>query len=124
MIVGVPKEVKNSEFRVALTPAGASALIRSGHTVIVQHGAGAGSGFSTGDYRGVGAIIVVDAAEVWSRAELIVKVKEPVPSEYGYFRPGLVLFAYLHLAADPALADALNGAHHRGIGGVGDDDRL
>ena len=107
MRIGVPKELKNNEFRVALTPSGVYDLIQAGHTVKVQHGAGEGSGISTGDYRAVGADIVVDAKDVWASAELVIKVKEPVPSEFAYFRDGLVLFTYLHLAADPALAYAL-----------------
>lgn len=107
MIVGVPKEVKNSEFRVSLTPAGAAALKAEGHTVVVQAGAGGGSGFPDEAYAAEGAEIALDAAEVWERAGMIMKVKEPLPEEYRYFRKGLLLFTYLHLAAAPDLARAL-----------------
>lgn len=107
MIVGVPTEVKNNEFRVALTPAGASELVARGHQVLVQAGAGNGSAFSDVEYASAGATIVADAGEVWEHAELILKVKEPVASEYPRVRNGQVLFAYLHLAADRALTDVL-----------------
>jgi alanine dehydrogenase len=107
MIVGVPKEILNREFRVALTPAGAQMLAMRGHEVIVEAGAGAGSGFSDAEYEAAGARIVPSAERVWSEAQLILKVKEPQPEEYGRFRRGQILFAYLHLAAVPALAHAL-----------------
>lgn len=107
MIIGVPKEIKNNENRVALTPAGAAQLVQHGHTVLIECTAGAGSGFSDPEYEAVGASLIHDAAEVWSRADMIMKVKEPLSSEYEYFRPGLILFTYLHLAAEPALAKAL-----------------
>jgi alanine dehydrogenase len=83
------------------------ALVRAGHRVLVERGAGEGSGFGDDDYRRAGARVVGDAGEVWSQADLVVKVKEPLPAEYGYFRPGLVLFAYLHLAAEPELTRVL-----------------
>jgi alanine dehydrogenase len=107
MIIGVPKEVKTEEYRVALTPAGADALVRAGHRVMVENGAGQESGFLDSDYRKAGARIARTAGEIWKRAEMIVKVKEPLASEYKYFRPELILFTYLHLAADRALTLAL-----------------
>ncbi len=107
MKIGIPKEIKNNENRVALTPAGAAQMIQHGHHVLVESHAGAESGFTDGDYATAGATLVQQAADVWSQADLIIKVKEPLPSEYGYFRPDLILFTYLHLAAEPALARAL-----------------
>ncbi len=99
MIVGVPKEIKDNEYRVALTPGGAEMLAHAGHTVLVQTGAGNGSGFTDREYERLGATIVPTAADAWNRADMVLKVKEPLPSEYGYLRPGLILFTYLHLAA-------------------------
>src|SRR5690349_2458268 len=107
MIVGVPKEVKSDEYRVALLPVGAEELAASGHTVLVEAGAGLGSGLSDAQYRDVGATIVTEAAEIWSRAELVVKVKEPQPEEYPLLRRGQVLFTYFHFAADERLTRAL-----------------
>ncbi|WP_251552180.1 alanine dehydrogenase [Neobacillus muris] len=107
MFIGVPKEIKNNENRVALTPAGVSALVNAGHTVLIEKGAGFGSGFANEDYLKAGAEILDSAEQVWKKAEMIMKVKEPLSSEYQYFRPGLLLFTYLHLAAEPALAKAL-----------------
>ncbi|WHY01792.1 alanine dehydrogenase [Neobacillus sp. DY30] len=107
MIIGIPKEIKNNENRVALTPAGAFSLISAGHQVIVEAGAGLGSGFEDDSYLTVGAVIEAVAAKVWANAEMIMKVKEPLASEYTYFRKGLILFTYLHLAAEPELAKAL-----------------
>lgn len=107
MRIAVPLEIKNNERRVALTPAGADALIHRGHRVIVQEGAGEGSGFTDAQYEAVGADVVGTAEETWGLAELVVKVKEPIASEYGYFRPDLTLFTYLHLAADRPLTEAL-----------------
>ncbi|MCS0673161.1 alanine dehydrogenase [Cytobacillus firmus] len=106
MIIGVPKEIKNNENRVAATPASVDALVKAGHKVLVEIDAGIGSGFTNEDYTEVGAVIVETAAEAWD-AEMVMKVKEPLASEYGYFREGLVLFTYLHLAAEPELAKAL-----------------
>ncbi len=106
MIIGVPKEIKNGENRVAMTPAGATLLSRAGHEVVVETGAGVGSGYSDAEYAAAGAAITISAAECWS-AEMVIKVKEPLPSEYTYFRDGLILFTYLHLAADKELAEAL-----------------
>jgi len=107
MIVGVPKEIKNNEFRVALTPAGAGMLTAAGHEVVVQAGAGTGSGFEDADYEREGARIAPDADAVWAAADLILKVKEPLPEEYGRFREKQTLFTYLHLAAAGDLTDAL-----------------
>ena len=107
MLVGVPKEVKDHEFRVAVTPSGVREYVNRGHGILVQRGAGAGSGFSDDDYAAAGATIVNDAPEVFARAELIVKVKEPVSFEYDLLRPGQILFTYLHLAADEPLTRAL-----------------
>ncbi|EGL82371.1 alanine dehydrogenase [Caldalkalibacillus thermarum TA2.A1] len=107
MIIGVPKEIKNNENRVALTPAGVMSFVNAGHKVLIQAGAGVGSGFSDEAYVQAGATIIEEAAEIWAKAEMVMKVKEPLPSEYEYFREGLVLFTYLHLAAEPSLAKAL-----------------
>ncbi|SET95721.1 alanine dehydrogenase [Paenibacillus sp. NFR01] len=107
MIVGIPKEIKNNENRVAVTPAGVEALRKSGHEVLVQQGAGIGSGFADREYSANGARLIPTAAEVWAQAEMILKVKEPLPEEYGFFRTGLILFTYLHLAPEAALTEAL-----------------
>jgi alanine dehydrogenase len=106
MIVGVPREIKAEENRVALTPSGVGALVAHGHSVLVEHGAGAGSHLSDALYRDAGAELV-DVDPVWTRANLVFKVKEPLPEEYRHLRPGLVLFTYLHLAADPGLTRVL-----------------
>ncbi|APH66016.1 MULTISPECIES: alanine dehydrogenase [Bacillus] len=106
MIIGVPKEIKNNENRVALTPGGVSQLISNGHRVLVETGAGLGSGFENEAYESAGAEIIADPKQVWD-AEMVMKVKEPLPEEYVYFREGLVLFTYLHLAAEPKLTQAL-----------------
>ncbi|WCM56465.1 alanine dehydrogenase [Microbacterium sp. EF45047] len=107
MRIGVPREIKNNEFRVALTPAGVHDLVAAGHEVLVERGAGAGSSMSDQEYADAGATLVPDADEVWGRAELLLKVKEPIASEYRHFRDDLVLFTYLHLAADRALTERL-----------------
>ena len=107
MIVGVPKEIKVLEARVALTPAGVRELVKSGHQVLVERGAGLGSAIPDYAYQSEGAEIVVSAAEVWRRAEMIMKVKEPLPSEYSLMRAGQILFTYLHLAASRDCTDAL-----------------
>lgn len=101
MLIGVPKEIKNHEYRVGLTPAGAAALVRDGHAVLVETQAGAGVGFADQAYLDVGARIAPTAAEIFATAEMVVKVKEPQPVEYRQLRPGQVLFTYLHLAPDP-----------------------
>lgn len=110
MRVGVPRETKNREYRVALTPAGAHHLVAAGHQVLVEEGAGVGSAITDEDYRAAGATLVPTAEQVWGDADLVVKVKEPLPSEFGYLREDLVLFTYLHLAADRACTDALLAA--------------
>ncbi|XID94190.1 alanine dehydrogenase [Paenibacillaceae bacterium WGS1546] len=107
MIVGLPKEVKKQEYRVALTPAGCEMLARQGGQVIVQRGAGEGSGFADAEYAAAGATLLERAADVWSAADLIVKVKEPIAEEFDFFREDQILFTYLHLAAAPELARAL-----------------
>lgn len=107
MIVGVPREIKSAENRVALIPAGAELLTRNGHEVRVESGAGVGSGFGDEAYEAVGATIVPGAAELWERAELVVKVKEPIEREYARIRPGHVLFTYFHFAASESLTRAL-----------------
>lgn len=98
MVVGVPKEVKDHETRVALVPSGVMALREAGHEVLVQAGAGAESAIPDDEFRWAGAVLVDSAADVWQQADIIVKVKEPQPAEADYFRPGLILFTYLHLA--------------------------
>jgi alanine dehydrogenase len=107
MRIAVPTEIKNNEFRVAITPAGVHDLVLHGHDVLVQSGAGLGSSISDEQYRAAGAAILPDAASIWASADLLLKVKEPVKSEYVYFRADLVLFTYLHLAAEPGLIRAL-----------------
>jgi len=107
MIVGVPKEIKEQEFRVALLPSAAYQLIKRGHQVLVETNAGAGIGFHDDDYRSAGAEIITTHEEVFARAELIVKVKEPLPSEYPLLRKGQILFTYLHLAANKKLTEGL-----------------
>lgn len=106
MQIGVPKEIKNNENRVAMTPAGVATLVGSGHEVIIETGAGLGSGFNDKEYEAEGAKIVSTAQEAW-KAEMVMKVKEPLPEEYTHFREGLILFAYLHLAAEPELTKVL-----------------
>ncbi|MCY8938029.1 alanine dehydrogenase [Peribacillus frigoritolerans] len=107
MRIGIPKEIKNNENRVAITPAGVVALVNAGHEVLIEMNAGLGSSFTNEAYQEAGAVIVEDAASVWASTEMIMKVKEPISSEYKYFRKDLILFTYLHLAAEPALAQAL-----------------
>jgi alanine dehydrogenase len=107
MIIGVPKEIKNNENRVAITPAGVVALVKAGHKIIVEKHAGIGSGFTNEDYAAAGAAILGQAADVWAKADMVMKVKEPLFAEYDFFRKGLILFTYLHLAAEPELARAL-----------------
>ena len=107
VLVGIPSEVKNNEFRVAITPAGVFEFRRAGHEVFVQSGAGAGSSITDGEYEAAGATVVASADEVWGAAELVLKVKEPIAEEYHRMRPGQVLFTYLHLAASKECTDAL-----------------
>jgi len=106
MTIGVPKEIKNNENRVAVTPAGVEALLSAGHTIKIQTGAGLGSGFTDQSYEKAGAVIVDTAEEAWSQ-HMVMKVKEPIESEFTYFRSDLILFTYLHLAAEAKLTHAL-----------------
>jgi alanine dehydrogenase len=107
MIIGVPTEVKDHETRVGLVPSAVIALREAGHRVLVQAGAGLGSSIPDKDYAEAGAELLVEASDVWGRADLVIKVKEPQPSEYGHLRPNLILFTYLHLAPLPELTDRL-----------------
>ena len=107
MLVGIPTEIKNNEYRVAITPAGVAELTRRGHEVIIQAGAGEGSAISDRDFKAAGAEIVNTADQVWSEAELLLKVKEPIEPEYSRMRKGQTLFTYLHLAASKPCTDAL-----------------
>lgn len=106
MRIGVPKEIKNNENRIAMTPAGVVNLLKFNHEVFIEKGAGVGSGFLDEDYTSAGAKLVDTAKEAWSM-DMVMKVKEPLPSEYSYFREGLILFTYLHLAPEPELTKAL-----------------
>lgn len=107
MLIGVPKEIKNNENRIAITPAGVLSLINNGHQVIIEDNAGKGSGFTNEEFEKVGAKIVPTAKDVWTQAEMILKVKEPLPQEYPLFQEGQILFTYLHLAPEPELTRAL-----------------
>ncbi len=107
MIIGVPKEIKNNENRVGMTPAGVAELVKRGHTVLIQATAGSNSGFTDEAYQAVGAHIVPTIEEVYARAEMIVKVKEPIHPEYPLIRPGQVVFTYFHFAADRELTEAM-----------------
>ena len=115
MRIGIPKEIKDSEYRVALTPAGVRELVSHGHDVIIERLAGAGSAILDEEYVRAGAQIESDAANVWSSVDLVCKVKEPIETEYPYLRDDLVLFTYLHLAASRPLTDALMHAHTTAI---------
>lgn len=115
MRIGVPREVKNSEFRVAVTPEGVHELTRRGHLVTVERGAGVGSAISDQDYLDAGATLAAEPDEVWASSELVLKVKEPIAEEYRHLREGLTLFTYLHLAADEPLTDALLGSRATSI---------
>jgi alanine dehydrogenase len=106
-VVGVPREIKTDEYRVAMIPVGVEELTRAGHKVLIQSGAGQGSGISDEQYATHGADIVADAAAVWKRADLVVKVKEPLPQEWPLLRPGQIVFTYFHFAADEALLRAV-----------------
>lgn len=107
MIIGIPKEIKDNEYRVSTTPGGVHQLVEEGHRVLVQRGAGEGSGFGDEQYVQAGAEVVASAADVWHRADMIIKVKEPLRQEYEYLREGLILYTYLHLAADEELTREL-----------------
>ncbi len=110
MIIGVPKEIKEQEDRVALTPAGVDGFVRAGHKVLVETNAGMGAGFTDNSYKELGAEIIRDASKVWEQADMIMKVKEPLASEYKYFKENLIIFTYLHLAAEDKLTKALMDA--------------
>ena len=107
MLIGVPREIKTNENRVALVPAGAEALVQHGHQLFIERGAGLGSGFSDAQYEAAGATTLETADEVWARSEMIMKVKEPIAVEYPRIREGQLLFTYFHFAADEALTQAL-----------------
>jgi len=107
MIIGIPKEIKDNEYRVSLTPGGTETLTQVGHQVLVQAGAGEGSGFPDEEYAEAGAEIVSDAAQTWTRAEMVMKVKEPLPQEFEFLRQDLLLYTYLHLAAEPEVTRQL-----------------
>ena len=107
MIVGIPKEIKNNENRVGMTPAGVAELVKDGHTVYVQHTAGEGSGFADAEYEAVGATILPTIADVYAIAEMIVKVKEPIEPEYALIKEGQLLFTYFHFASDEELTYAM-----------------
>ncbi|MSV38572.1 MAG: alanine dehydrogenase, partial [Actinobacteria bacterium] len=107
MIIGIPKEIKNNEFRVSATPSGVHAYVQNGHTVLVESGAGLGSAITDQDYIEAGAQIVATADEVWQKAEMIQKVKEPIAAEYPKMRKGQILYTYLHLAASRECTDAI-----------------
>src|SRR5947207_6906726 len=115
MIIGVPREIKDHETRVGLVPSGVTALREGGHEVLVETRAGEGSSISDREYMQAGAHIVDNPAEVWSKAGLVVKVKEPQTTEYAHFRAGLILFTYLHLAPLPELTDRLLDAQVNGV---------
>lgn len=115
MIIGVPTEIKNNENRIGLTPIGAELLVRQGHTVLVQQGGGIGSGFEDEQYIEAGATIEPSAEKVWA-ADMVIKVKEPQPTEFKYFREGLILFTYLHLANELELTTALEESGVTAIG--------
>ena len=115
MIIGVPREIKDHETRVGLVPSGVIELREAGHEVLVETRAGEGSSITDREYMETGAVILKSAAEVWRKAGVVVKVKEPQPAEYGYFRPGLILFTYLHLAPLPELTDKLLAAKVNGV---------
>src|ERR1700682_2033457 len=107
MIVGVPREIKTREYRVGLVPGGAAALLARGHSVLIEKGAGLGSGISDSAYQSVGAEIIERAADVWKPPARVVKVKGPFPSEYGLMREAQTIYTYFHLAADKPLSKAL-----------------
>src|SRR6201994_4683605 len=105
MRVGVPTEIKNNEYRVAITPAGVAELTRRGHHVVIQAGAGEGSAIADTDFKAAGAEIISIAEHVWEQADLLLKVKEPIEPEYALMRRGQTIFAYLHLAASQPCTD-------------------
>ena len=110
MKVGCVKEIKNNEFRVGMTPDNVKSYVNAGHDVYIEKGAGEGSGFLDAEYEAAGAKMIDTAKEVWDTVEMMIKVKEPLPEEYPLFHEGLILYTYLHLAADKPQTDALLGA--------------
>src|SRR5262245_13940973 len=116
MRIGIPKEMKAEETRVAITPSGVAGLVAHGHHVLIERGAGRGSSIPDDLYQTAGATILPHAKEVWDQAEMILKVKEPLPTEYSLLRPGLIVFTYLHLAADETLTRALLDKHVTALG--------
>lgn len=115
MIIGVPREIKEKEFRVGIVPSGVKALVQAGHTVLIENGAGEGSGITDEQYSAAGAGLAASTAEVWAKADLVMKVKEPLPPEYPLLKPGLILFTYLHLAPLPELTQVLLDAQVTGV---------
>lgn len=115
MKVGCVKEIKNNEFRVGMTPSNVKSYVNAGHEVLIEKDAGVGSGFSTEEYEKAGAKILDTAKEVWDGCDMMIKVKEPLPEEYAYFRKDLILFTYLHLAADRPLTDATLSSGVKGV---------
>src|SRR3954462_7362997 len=115
MIIGVPREIKDHETRVGLVPSGVTALREAGHEVLVETHAGEGSSITDREYMQAGAHIVERSSEGWGKANLVVKGKEPQPAEYDHFRPGLILFTYLHLAPLPELTDKLIATKVNGV---------
>jgi len=115
VIIGVPKEIKTREYRIGMTPAGAQQLVARGHKVLIETRAGEGSGLRDEQFTAVGAEVVPSAADVWRRADMIMKVKEPLPAEFEYFRPGLIIYTYLHLAAEPTLTRKLMDTKVRAV---------
>ena len=107
MIIGIPKEIKDNEYRVALIPSGAGLFVKAGHKVIIQKSAGIGSGFTDNEYKDIGAELVDDAKNVYDKSELIVKVKEPLSAEYPLIKENHIIFTFLHLSADKELINAL-----------------
>lgn len=103
MVIGVPKEIKPEENRIAIVPGGVETLVHKGHKVLIEKGAGNGSGFSDDEYKKAGAQISKRHEEVFTKSDLVLKVKEPLPEEYGFLRKGLIVFTYLHLAASEEL---------------------
>ena len=114
MVIGVVREIKDNEFRVGLTPGAASEYIKAGHIVLVEKGAGEGSSFPDGEYQAVGCSVVDTAAQAWA-ADMVVKVKEPLKSEFHYFRKDMIIYTYLHLAVDEALTRALMSAEVKAV---------
>ena len=115
MKVGCVKEIKNNEFRVGMTPDNVKAYVGAGHEVYIEKGAGVGSGFMDAEYEEAGAKMIDSAKEVWDTVEMMIKVKEPLPEEYPLFHEGLILYTYLHLAADKPQTDALLAAKVKGV---------